>query len=83
MGQGSSRLGESGTEPAQEAACSSTRDLRTERTVRVSTVVRRAGCIKVSADLRGEFAVTQRAVHGGGGAVAGSLPAFRLPPEPG
>ena len=28
MGQGSSRLGESGTEPAQEAACSSIRDLR-------------------------------------------------------
>ena len=39
MGQGSSRLGERGTEPAQEAAWSSIRDLRTERTG-VSTEVR-------------------------------------------
>ena len=31
IGHGSSRLGESGTEPAQEAACSSIRDLRTDR----------------------------------------------------
>ena len=39
MGQGSSRLGERGTEPAQEAAWSSIRDLRTESTG-VSTEVR-------------------------------------------
>ena len=82
MGQGSSRLGESGTDPAQEAACSSMIDLRTGR---VSTLY----CslkTKQSANLRWESAVTQWAVHGAGGggaAVAGSLPASCLSPEPG
>ena len=39
MGQGSSRLGESGTDPAQEAACSSIRDLRTGRVTQYSVLL--------------------------------------------